>query len=429
MGKVTGVDTNGRYTPPKNAVVKPIDKNHSEAKLDNGTVVRTNANHQVTSITSPTGARASVNPKTGNITAVSKVNPDGTGVRVAHSPSGVRQVESVSKDSQGRTVHTVARGTVVYREREIKRNGITYHERTVLDRNHQTHAVVYRDHVYGKYGTFPVYVAPYYYQPAFYGYVDSPWGASVTFGWSSSPWYGSYGMYFAPANVYPSPTVWMTDYVISANLQTAYAAQQPQPGDQPDQAEPQSAPTAPIPPAVREEYHKEVQTEVENVKAEAEGHPAPETVPGALNPLFPVIQSYSDVQVENVAGGQCAITGGDFVRHDDNVLAADRTILVTVVSVAKSTESHCAKDDKVRLSVDTLQDWFNSFMEDTQKGFQAMVQQQGKNGFPPATGTTQVANKEGEAVPDAPEVVENSAREANTNASSAQAEVQTSGGQ
>jgi len=43
-------------------------------------------------------------------------------------------------------------------------------------------------------------------------------------GWAGNPWYGYYGYYFAPYPSYPSASYWLTDYLISSNLQTAYDA-------------------------------------------------------------------------------------------------------------------------------------------------------------------------------------------------------------
>ena len=61
----------------------------------------------------------------------------------------------------------------------------------------------------------------------YYGWAYNPWAAPVYcgWGWGGSPWYGYYGGYFAPYPVYPSAAFWLTDYLIAANLQAAYAAQ------------------------------------------------------------------------------------------------------------------------------------------------------------------------------------------------------------
>ena len=41
-----------------------------------------------------------------------------------------------------------------------------------------------------------------------------------------NPWFGFYGGYFQPYPVYPSAAFWLTDYIISQDLQAAYAARQ-----------------------------------------------------------------------------------------------------------------------------------------------------------------------------------------------------------
>ena len=62
--------------------------------------------------------------------------------------------------------------------------------------------------------------------PSYYGWAYNPWAAPVAYGWGwgGSPWYGYYGYYFAPAPVYATPSLWITDYLLAANLQAAYDA-------------------------------------------------------------------------------------------------------------------------------------------------------------------------------------------------------------
>src|ERR1019366_6350367 len=45
-------------------------------------------------------------------------------------------------------------------------------------------------------------------------------------GWGGTPWFGFYGGYFAPAPYYPTPALWLTDYLISQQLMAAYQEQQ-----------------------------------------------------------------------------------------------------------------------------------------------------------------------------------------------------------
>jgi hypothetical protein len=71
------------------------------------------------------------------------------------------------------------------------------------------------------------YVPVRYYSPGFYGWAYNPWAAPVSYswGWDGSPWLGLYGGYFAPSPFYRSPSLWLTDFVISQQLMTAYQEQ------------------------------------------------------------------------------------------------------------------------------------------------------------------------------------------------------------
>ncbi|MFZ3264344.1 MAG: hypothetical protein WA172_10115 [Terriglobales bacterium] len=88
--------------------------------------------------------------------------------------------------------------------------------------------------VYGRYlwhgAYYGYYVHPFFYAPAFYQWAYNPWAAPVYWGvgvWGWGPWYGSYGGYLAPNLSYPSPAYWLTDYLIAASLQAAYADEIP----------------------------------------------------------------------------------------------------------------------------------------------------------------------------------------------------------
>jgi hypothetical protein len=108
--------------------------------------------------------------------------------------------------------------------------GFSYHGHDFERRSYYYNGREY-DRFYRGYGfhgvMLNVYAPGFYFAPAFYGWAYNPWAAPITFGWgwAGSPWYGYYGGYFAPFPVYPSAAYWLTDYVISQDLQTAYAAQ------------------------------------------------------------------------------------------------------------------------------------------------------------------------------------------------------------
>jgi hypothetical protein len=320
-------------------------------------------------------------------------------------------------------VRTVSHGGTNYRERDLSRRP-GYSQRTYYDHGH-TYVRIYNQHVYGRYGAYPVYVPAYYYGPGYYGYFGSPWGMQVAFGWGAYPGYGYYGGYFAPAPYYASPGAWMADYIIAENLKASYADQQAAP---PADAEAQTAPPEPIPSEVRTAYVQQVQAAVQQVAAEAAGHAAADQVPGALSPDFKVFQSYTDVEADN-NGEACALTGGDFVKREEDAPDAAKTVAVTVVTVAKPSASHCPMNAHVRLTVATLQDWYNSFQAAQQAGFDAMAANAGKNGFPAAPDSAKVANPNGQGTPDDANALASSVQEAQSNSAQMQAEVQPGGGQ
>jgi len=396
--------------------------------------MQTNAAGKETNIKTATGTEAHLNPNTGKVTSIRNVHPDGTGTIVHKSPTGVPTTEHIKKDpfAPGHTVKTVTHGSTSYRERELTRRP-GYTQRTYVEHN-TTYVRVYNERVYGVYGAYPVYVSPYYYGPAYYGYYYNPWAVNVAWGWGGYPGYGYYGAYFAPSPYYASPGAWMADYIIAENLKASYADREAAAADRQaaasdrEAAEAQTAAPQPIPAEVRSAYVQQVQTAIQEQAAEASGKAVPAQVPPALSPDFKVFQSYTDVEADN-NGEPCALTGGDFVRREEDTPDAAKTVTVTVVTVAKPSASHCAVNSRVRLGVDTLQDWYNSFMAAQQAGFDALAANAGKNGIPAAPDMAKVANPNGQGTPDDPNALAASVQEAKTDANQIQAEVQTGGGQ
>jgi hypothetical protein len=419
------VSPTGHAVPPANSKITPGPHGGKTIDAPNGTRMQTNAAGKVTSIKTPTGTEAHLNPATGKVTSIRNVGADGTGTIVHKSPSGIATTEHIKKDpfAAGHTVRTVTHGGMNYRQRDLLRRP-GYSQRTYFDHG-RSYVRVYHERVYGVYGAYPVYVPAYYYGPAYYGYFGNPWAVNVAWGWGAYPGYAYYGAYFAPAPYYVSPGAWMADYIIAENLKAAYADQAAAAAAD---AEAQSAPPQPIPADVRSAYVQQVQTAVQQEAAEASGKAVAEQVPGALSPDFKIFQSYTDVEADN-NGEACALTGGDFVRREEDAPDSGKTVAVTVVTVAKPSASHCAINARVRVSVETLQDWYNSFMAAQQAGFDAMAANAGKNGFPAAPESAKVANPNGQGTPDDPNALAASIQEAQNNAAQVQADVQSGGGQ
>lgn len=396
------------------------------AKTPNGQVfetpshqkVQVNAAGNVTKIQSAHGTEGAVNH--GRITTVKHVNPDGTGVITHTSPTNVRTIDYTTKGKNGEPVHVMVHGNRISQEHPIPgRRGFT--QRTT-EFNGRTRVTVYRSVHYGRYD-YPVYVHDYYYGPGAYVYFGSPWVHPVIFGWGFYAGYGAYGTYFAPAITYNSPDEWSADYIMAENLRANQDAQETA---STDGSEPPTGNITPITPQIRQDYVRQVSMQRQLDAAAAAGQTPADTTPGALNPKFSLFQSYSDVEADN-GGEQCAITGGDFVRRADLTPDASGTVSVTVASVAKATTSHCTVGSTVRVPVATLQEWFNRFVEDQQKSYEEMVKGDMHDKFPPVPDATPVPNPSGVATPDSPQAIADTSREAQTNASQAESEIQTGG--
>ncbi len=427
VAKSVRIDPGGRVTTPVGSTTKVLPNGHKEIATPDGTKIQTNAAGKATSISKPDGTTAHLNPTTGKVTSIRKVGPDGSVTNLHNSPTGVRRVETMRKDSYGSTVHVVSRGNVHYQEKDlVRRPG--YVQRTYVT-NNRTTVVIYHNTTYLGYA-YPVYVDPYYYGPAYYGWYASPWVTPVPYGWGAYPGYGFYGAYFAPAPVYSSPDVWMADYILAENLKAAYAAQQAAAADAEAQAsaEPQAAPPAPISPDVRAAYVQEVQQQIKAQQAQASGQAQVNPVPGALSPENATFQAFSEAEAEN-DGEVCALTGGDFVHREENTPDAKNTVAVTVTDISRNSPSHCPAHSRVRISVDTLQEWYNSQQEILQAGMEKLNSMAGKDGFPAPPAMAKVTNPNGQGIADDPKIVNAAVQEQQASASALQAEVQPGNGQ
>jgi len=154
---------------------------------------------------------------------VSDVHDARRGMDVHHGLNGNRRV-SVQRHDGSRLVAEHGRRGYVER-------GYSYHGHDFGRRSYYYHGHEYNRYYRG-YGfrglSLSVYAPGFYFAPGFYGWAYNPWAAPIAFGWgwAGSPWLGFYGGFFAPYPVYPSAAFWLTDYIISQDLQAAYAAHQ-----------------------------------------------------------------------------------------------------------------------------------------------------------------------------------------------------------
>jgi hypothetical protein len=264
-------------------------------------------------------------------------------------------------------------------------------------------------------------------------------------GWGGSPWYGYYGPYFAPYPVYPTAAFWLTDYLIAANLQAAYEAQQDAgaEGDSNGEAIPPAIKNAtadeiaalwstdPLvaaklqatygaymlgggapPPAkdsgtgmskeVKQAIADEMKAEIAAEKeAAASGQkdaaPSGDQVPAALDPKIRIFVVSTDEDLTTSDGAECGLTAGDVVYRTGDTPDDDHMVDATVKS---SKKDECAVGASVGISVDDLQEMHNQLRIQMDAGLKELAEKQGKNGLPAAPDTKTQAGEVPAPTPD-----------------------------
>jgi len=284
------------------------------------------------------------------------------------------------------------------------------------------YAYAYRGYYYHGYAYYG-YVPPVYYAPGFYGWAYNPWAAPVAFGWGwgGAPWYGYYGYYFTPAPVYASPALWMTDYLLAANLQAAYEARAEERAaanaaaatDEQAAAGGGGGGAVGLTPEVKQQIADEVRAQIAAEQAAA-AHPepaapvsstppaggaqnGPDEVPAALDPAHRTF-IVSAVLSESAADGtECSLSPGDVLTRIQDTPDADQDVKVLVAS---SQKNDCASGSQVAVAVQDLQDMHNDFRAKISEGLGKLAENQGKNGLPGGPAAGSKPNPNGQAQPD-----------------------------
>lgn len=381
------------------------------------------------------------------------IRPDGqirsinrNGMQIQHNLHGGRTI--VANHNGARVVTMGRHGGYVQRS-YVTRGGHSYYSRTYY--YHGAYRTgIYRGYYWGGrpyYGYYPAF----YYHPVYYGWAYNPWPAPVYYGWGwgGAPWYGYYGGYFAPYPVYPSAAFWLTDYLIAANLQAAYAAQVEINGSLGPPASDQllasmgAVPAAAnsnavaLSPEVKRAIAEEVKAQLaaEQSQAAKAGSSAGQQsnasgnsneVPPALDPARRTFVVANDLSVV-AAGAECALTAGDVLTRLTDTPDADNNVNV---SVSASKKTDCAAGKQVAVSVDDLQEMQNHFREQLASGMGELAKKQGKDGLPKAPDTGTVAGDVPEPPPDktAAKTLEDQEKAADQTESEVKQEASSSGG-
>jgi len=348
------------------------------------------------------GGSASIRPN-GSIRSINR-----NGMQINHGLHGGRTVVS---ERNGARIVTRGHGGYVQRA-YVTRGGHAYYSRTYFAGG-RYHVGLYRGYGWGGHMYYGYYPGVWYH-PGFYGWGYQPWGVSVAWGigawgWGGAPWWGFYGGWWNPYPVYAAPYYWLTDYLIAANLQAAYAARTEANADAMaadaaasagdgggDAAQAASSGPVALTPEVKEAIAQEVKAQLAAQQAQAgqdtgggqaSAAPAPtsDQPPPALDPAQRTFVVDTDVTV--VANGQeCGLTSGDVITRLTDTPDADQTVNA---SVSATKKGDCASGQTVAVKVDDLQEMYNHFQENSTSGMGELAKKQGTGGMPkaPDTGT------------------------------------------
>jgi len=344
---------------------------------------------------------------------------------IHHSLNGTTRV---SKTLPNGSKVVATRGGPSYVQKTYTHNGRTYASRTY----------VYNGRVYNRYyAVYPyrgvylnVYAPGFYFAPGFYGWAYAPWGMPVyySWGWGAYPWFGYYGFYFAPAPFYPTPSLWLTDYMISSDLSAGYQEQQAAPQDAPAD-QPAASATPALTPQVKDMIAVEVKSQIDLEKQEAAQNtqnqdPDPNTS-GIAQLLSDgkthIFVAGSPLDVVDSSGAECALSEGDVLNMVAPAAPDATAVNLTVLSSKGGRE--CPKSATVTVALTDLQDMQNHMREAIDKGMEELKAKQGQGGIPAAPAAALAAGTNADVAKNAPAPDPDAAKEVNQElADSTQAE-------
>ena len=319
----------------------------------------------------------------------------GGGATIYHPPGGPRRVELARPG--GKVVMASAPGHG-YVQRPIVVRNTTIIKRTYVQ-NGVPMARFYQPRMHNGVALF-VYRPVRYYRPAFYRWAYNPWRLPVVYvwGWARSPWYGYYGGYFSPYPVYESPSLWLTDYVIAATLESAYQERlaanstlsNNYAGGQPITSETKQA--------IAEEVRRQIDVlRMEQNQVSSSGGSVTTIFSDNAQHVFVANSSY----LYNSDAGECTVNDGDVLvmtgAPPANSVSAD-------VVVLSSRGQDCARGSTISAPLQDLQEMHNAMMATVDRGLGEMQPKPGKDGIPwPAAGPQRgrsIAPYAAEAQPD-----------------------------
>lgn len=312
---------------------------------------------------------------------------------IRRGPHGERTIVTHSEDHTA-LISTGQRSGYV--ERTVLVNNRTFVQRTVLV-NGIAHTSFYAPYRIGGVVLFR-YVPPVFFAPGFYAWAYYPWAAPIGFewGWFGEPWYLGLNPFFVAYGVYPSATLWLTDYVIGQTLSTAYQLHEDglaadELTDPTMSAEEESdlrttlaadtnTPISDETKAVIEQEIKE-QISLDNTAAK---NPTEDSsyadLPSALK-LNAIFLVSTDLDVSTTDKETCTLEPGDVLRLTAPPVEGSA---VVQLRVASSKRTDCPAGAEVGVSLQNLQDMLNDFHTQIELGLATLRDNQGLAALPPA---------------------------------------------
>jgi hypothetical protein len=314
-----------------------------------------------------------------------------------------------TRGAGGRRVVGYGGGRGFTERRFVNRGGHVYVQRTYVYGG-RSYAYAYRSY-YWHGSPYYGYAPAFYYHPGFYGWAYNPWAVPVVYGWGwgGNPWYGYYGYYFNPYPVYPSASLWLTDYLLAESLRAAYdsrananadAMQQDANNSNNNGGGDNSGQVA-LSPEVKQMIADEVKRQLDAERnAAAQPAPAanaapqqnannnqPEETPAALDPAQRVFVVAGNVDMA-ADSGECGVTAGDVL-----VRSGEPNGTKISVSVVSSKKGDCAVGTNADVEVSDLQEMHNQFRQKMDSGLKTLADNSGKNGLPKAPDTATTAGE------------------------------------
>jgi transposase-like protein len=240
----------------------------------------------------------------------------------------------------------------------------------------------------------------------------------------------------------------LTDYLLAADLQSAYAARADANAEAAgayDQGSAsydnggQASNQVTLSPEVKEAIAEEVkaQLEAQQQAAATQGGaagdqgaaPAPtgDEVPPALDPARRTF--VVDTPITVVSNGQeCELTGGDVITRLTDTPDNNQQVNA---SVSASKKGECGAGQQVAVTVDQLEEMHNHFEEQLNNGLKTLAEKQGTGGLPKAPDTGTVASDIPTPTPDqeASKELSDQQKQADQTEAQAKQELASGGGQ